>query len=207
MGANMMKVFGAAAIAAATLVSVPAAAVVVTRDYVVSANFIQASAPVKSLVLSFRLTFDPQLSYPVDTPVLNYTSSSTAAQFNQTPIFFQNAYYPEFGNFLMIGGGAGGSAYDDRANDFFISLKLDDQGRWNPLYSTNVEYTFVGAGGITYNTLQFATVVTSTLVPGNIDPLPGGQPAVPEPATWAMLLVGFGAVGALTRRRQRIAAA
>jgi hypothetical protein len=28
-------------------------------------------------------------------------------------------------------------------------------------------------------------------------------PAVPEPATWAMMLVGFGAMGAVMRRRQR----
>jgi len=32
---------------------------------------------------------------------------------------------------------------------------------------------------------------------------PGGGGAVPEPATWAMMLVGFGAVGAAVRRRRR----
>ncbi|WP_235976693.1 Npun_F0296 family exosortase-dependent surface protein [Sandaracinobacteroides hominis] len=35
---------------------------------------------------------------------------------------------------------------------------------------------------------------------------PGGEGAVPEPATWAMLIAGFGLVGAAARRRNRIAA-
>jgi hypothetical protein len=30
--------------------------------------------------------------------------------------------------------------------------------------------------------------------------------AVPEPASWAMLIAGFGLVGAMQRRRQRVAA-
>lgn len=34
-----------------------------------------------------------------------------------------------------------------------------------------------------------------------------GAGAVPEPATWAMMLLGFGAVGATMRRRKRVTAA
>jgi len=34
--------------------------------------------------------------------------------------------------------------------------------------------------------------------------LPPPPPAVPEPATWAMMLAGFGAVGAMIRRRRRL---
>ena len=48
---------------------------------------------------------------------------------------------------------------------------------------------------------------------GNPPPTGGGGggtpppvPAVPEPATWAMLLLGMGATGAMMRRRPRIAA-
>lgn len=39
----------------------------------------------------------------------------------------------------------------------------------------------------------------------NVQVLPGsiGAPAVPEPATWAMMLLGFGAMGIVMRRRRR----
>lgn len=47
---------------------------------------------------------------------------------------------------------------------------------------------------------------SSTRVPGalHVDP---GTPAVPEPATWAMLVLGFGLVGAGMRRRRMLMAA
>jgi hypothetical protein len=37
-------------------------------------------------------------------------------------------------------------------------------------------------------------------------PTPNAPGAVPEPATWAMMLVGFGAMGLLLRSRRRAAA-
>lgn len=33
--------------------------------------------------------------------------------------------------------------------------------------------------------------------------LPGGPPPVPEPATWAMMIIGFGAAGVMIRRARR----
>jgi hypothetical protein len=36
-----------------------------------------------------------------------------------------------------------------------------------------------------------------------LDALAFGGPVIPEPATWAMMIVGFGVVGASVRRRQR----
>ena len=40
-------------------------------------------------------------------------------------------------------------------------------------------------------------------IPPVIDPIIPGAGAVPEPATWAMLILGFFAVGAAMRRRER----
>jgi hypothetical protein len=43
---------------------------------------------------------------------------------------------------------------------------------------------------------QYGTALTNTS-------LPGTPPAVPEPATWAMMLIGFAGVGISMRRRRR----
>jgi hypothetical protein len=50
---------------------------------------------------------------------------------------------------------------------------------------------FLVAGG----TLRYATLDTGTL------------PVIPEPHTWAMLIAGFGLVGAVMRRRRLAVAA
>lgn len=59
-------------------------------------------------------------------------------------------------------------------------------------------FTFVGTG---YDTL----VLTST-VPGNggvyFDDFVVSGPAVPEPTTWTLMILGFGGAGALLRRRR-----
>jgi hypothetical protein len=49
----------------------------------------------------------------------------------------------------------------------------------------------------TLDTLQFEAVIGV--------PAPGGPNAVPEPATWAMMIGGFAIVGASMRRRQAVA--
>lgn len=48
------------------------------------------------------------------------------------------------------------------------------------------------------------TTPTTEPAPPSMDPPPGNGPvgAVPEPATWAMMILGFGAAGALLRRRR-----
>jgi len=48
-----------------------------------------------------------------------------------------------------------------------------------------------------YNNLQ-------SVARGTISSSPADTPAVPEPATWAMMLIGFGLVGGMVRRHQRI---
>ena len=47
--------------------------------------------------------------------------------------------------------------------------------------------------------------VTSNLFPG-AGVGPGGMVAVPEPTTWALLIMGFGAIGAVLRRRRGLGA-
>ena len=52
----------------------------------------------------------------------------------------------------------------------------------------------VGFGG-TVNQIGFDNITLGSATPG--------AGAVPEPGTWAMMLIGFGAVGFAMRRRRR----
>lgn len=61
-----------------------------------------------------------------------------------------------------------------------------------------------GVSNITDTQFQSGLAFTSSIVDGEvIDP----TPAIPEPASWAMLITGFGLVGAAARRRRLVRAA
>lgn len=89
-----------------------------------------------------------------------------------------------------------------------VSLRMQDQSIWVPLgyvsgtdlgistaTYTNTDFATLGltSGTYVYTFGQGATADTFTIeIPG----------AVPEPSTWAMMLIGFGAIGASMRRRK-----
>jgi hypothetical protein len=63
-------------------------------------------------------------------------------------------------------------------------------------------HTLTGWGD--YQFYDFYSTGTNGAAPGNV--LLGGlalTPSVPEPGTWAMMILGFGAVGAAVRRRRK----
>jgi hypothetical protein len=66
--------------------------------------------------------------------------------------------------------------------------------------STQTEITFAGFNSAGYYLLDDVSV-TGPLA-GEIDLPGGGVGAVPEPQTWALMLMGFAAVGAAVRRRR-----
>jgi hypothetical protein len=71
---------------------------------------------------------------------------------------------------------------------------------------TNGLFTVTGAYGETFTKIELASSANSF----EIDNLAVRKDVIPEPATWAMLIAGFGLVGAAMRRqrpaRMRVAA-
>ena len=101
-------------------------------------------------------------------------------------------------------------AFGQGSQALIASLNGVSQGSYNGLVTNNVDttfttqtFSFVGDGA--QATLAFH-VTTS---PDNVDALLDNVSvsAVPEPATWAMMIIGFGAVGGAARSARRRQAA
>jgi hypothetical protein len=74
---------------------------------------------------------------------------------------------------------------------------------YNPAFITANGGTVAGAFAALFNGLNSQTSylnVHTTLFPGG--EIRGFLTAVPEPSTWAMLIIGFGGIGAALRRRR-----
>ena len=83
-------------------------------------------------------------------------------------------------------------------------IKRDLAGKWDErVWIFGVDATFYGMSA----ELQVALPETQTLAgsrwltDGSVSAVAGGG-SVPEPATWAMMIAGFGVVGAAMRRRK-----
>jgi hypothetical protein len=67
------------------------------------------------------------------------------------------------------------------------------------LAGSNLTYTLGARSGIGFFTRESGTATAATFQVFQISPAP-----VPEPTTWAMMLVGFGAVGYSMRKRPKV---
>lgn len=80
-------------------------------------------------------------------------------------------------------------------------------GYWGCGVLTNVTATSFTSNGESHGLLKFAGPITSlTFTESNNENWHGiqvGITAVPEPSTWALLILGFGAVGGAMRQRRR----
>ena len=74
----------------------------------------------------------------------------------------------------------------------------------NGLTGTENSTTYIfRTNALPFNNLGFFGVIDGSTRSGRTY-APTGAPAVPEPATWAMMLVGFGVMGVAMRRRRAI---
>ena len=95
------------------------------------------------------------------------------------------------------------------SNGIMVSLNgtalapvFTQQGGRNTIWSLQtIDFTALTAN----SRLSFSGTGTSDTLGGYVDSIK--LTAVPEPATWAMMIAGFGAVGAMLRRRRAIALA
>ncbi len=107
--------------------------------------------------------------------------------------------FGEFAGDLLVGNFGDGtiSVFDPSTGDFLGKL-LGTDG--NPLFIDGLWSLMNGNGGAGGH---LGTVYFTAGLNDEQDGLFGSIASVPEPSTWAMMLLGFGAIGLMTRRRRR----
>src|SRR5579859_3229024 len=189
--------------------SAQAATVTKTYDFSLG-DFIDVTggghAPLLSTITgSFTLTFDPAVGVNNDTSdiVVNALSDTHLS----TPIGF--GFAPGAPLFLTIGAIAGSDNFINQlTNDFVLQLKFADA---NSLDAPQL--SLCGDGFSCGNAGPAVTASGYTLLDhngvwlaqdGSVTVEGGG---VPEPASWALMVLGFGGLGAMLRSRRRTLAA
>lgn len=190
-----MKKMGWAALALALgmLSSVQTQAAVVTRSFNVTAskfgNFFGEAAPFATLSADFTISYDPAVGGVTGAPDLFRAVTDgqvNSGAFSAAPLA---GYFPA-GGFnrsprIVVGGALNGIAVGmNGTNDFFIGFDAD-----------NLRYGFTSVSFST-TTNRVAFLASDAVVRETTQ-----SPAVPEPATWLMLLTGFVVTGAAMRRR------
>jgi hypothetical protein len=176
------------AIVAALLCPMSAEAAVTVTNYSFAATF-DTSRPVQLIEGSLATSYDDQ------TRKLSLTEfyadvNGKAFYLNQVGAFGPNT---QFGIGGIAFGGPENLASD--SEDFIAAFSVAN-GRLTAL--TSFAYSYNGGADVgSANSLM----TTLAIIPDEVEDLPVA--AVPEPATWAMMLVGFGMVGATARYRRR----
>lgn len=192
----MKKILGAALVALVALVAAGSAnAALIMRTYTVTGDVSGAPFTPSLVTLAFTLTYDPTINV-TDGVVNAYSTSSSYASFQTAAPGYTN-----FANYaLLLGTKDRGLANTGIGNvngvtpaieDYYLVLKVDSLGYVAATDPSN-SLTISAAGQI-----RRATIASIS-----VDP----PAAVPEPATWAMFIGGFGLIGTAMRRRKRVSA-
>lgn len=106
--------------------------------------------------------------------------------------------------------------------DNFLHLyegAFDPTDQFNGVLIANDDFPSIGTSGFSFGLIAGTTYLTvnsgfnngdfgtyTMRISGPGDIIPDGQGVVPEPATWAMMIAGFGLIGAAARRRRMASA-
>lgn len=199
-----------------------------TNSLAAQAAFLAAAAPVSSVIKTE--TFESATVGAFSPVVLSdFTITTTAANFGAPYSGINNTTLGTLYGFNVTPGGEKWYGFPDFVATHALltfDKPLSSIGSWitgiQTLYSSQLTLELVGGGSQTFNLplnvnggAQFFGIVSDVAFtkvffhqsnnPGyadafGIDDISYGY-AVPEPATWAMLIAGFGLVGAASRRR------
>lgn len=175
----------------------PAAAALVTKTYDYAGSDFTGGTEVPlvtSVAGRFSFTYDDTISnFDYQGPVTSYTTDTAYPSFALplTSIGYQH-FSNGFGRLLQIGGLVGGVAAYYQDVDFYIGI-LDNF--MTQTQSVNICYSQTG------HSIYCASPTSARIT----EVINGGTGGVPEPASWAMLIAGFGMVGAAMRRRAALA--
>ncbi|TAJ69194.1 MAG: PEP-CTERM sorting domain-containing protein [Phenylobacterium sp.] len=144
------------------------------------------------LVPFATLAVDPDSAFTFDIGSLGFDlGDAVTGSMGITPaIQFNNGVFNGF-NYVSDFQYTNGSTYRLRFNSKNFQIKQVD-----PQTGFNIGSTVYVQGNLSATLANERAYVA----PG------GGDPGVPEPGTWALMLLGFGTAGAMLRRRRAVAA-
>ncbi|MHA6721532.1 PEPxxWA-CTERM sorting domain-containing protein [Sphingomonas sp. RS2018] len=190
-----------AGIVAGLMLSGSANAAVITKRYEITATY--SSGPISKVVSSFDVTFDPSLNADQAVTFANYTTTQSSvfgaalATFRYTPARDDRYLGSPEMRILSIYGAANGEYIQPPTNDFRHVMAVDASGNFVSDHRANGSYYVAGSTegfGSSFSARDITPAPTAS------DP----TAAVPEPATWAMMLFGFGGIGVAVRRRPKL---
>ena len=147
-------------------------------------NWSGGAIPVESVTGSFGINWNPTTrafslaSLTLEIAGARYDVTNSNIQLVNT----SNSRLPNF----LIGGNANGSSMGGGTNDFMLAYISATRS------IMDFSYTTAGTRG---------SYITTSVQMLPFGPITSGPAAVPEPATWAMMIGGFGLVGGAMRRR------
>lgn len=176
----------------------------------------QAAVPIISYTGSFQLGYGETVGTFIDTGPSIFgkvrTVLRTSQPLEELDLYVHNFYQYDYYNYLDEE--LGGNEFDNyipaygypypaqKAVDlsYFYPLERQDYSVIPDVYTVSYKTSSNELGGVEFSLLApFGPVAGFT--PGKVDwRIDLYAQAVPEPATWALMILGFGAVGAAMRR-------